>query len=77
MFSAAILGLVLGNFILGTISTKMDTVIRTKNFFVAYKPVQYQAVSKILDVDYAVLETADGKRLADQARSSYERDWFG
>ena len=77
MFSAAIVGLVLGNFILGMISTKMDTVIRRKNFFVAYQPVQHQAVSKILDVDYAVLETAEGKRLADSARSSYERDWFG
>lgn len=76
-FSAAIIGLVLGNFILGIISTKMDTVIRRKNFFVAYQPVQYQAVSKILDVDYAVLETAEGKKLADGARSSYERDWFG
>lgn len=77
MFSAAIIGLVLGNFILGMISTKMDTLIRRKNYFVAYKPVQHQAVSKILDVDYAVLETAEGKKLADQARSSYERDWFG
>lgn len=76
-FSAAIIGLVLGNFILGIISTKMDTVIRRKNFFVAYQPVQYQAISKILDVDYAVLETAEGKKLADGARSSYERDWFG
>lgn len=76
-FSVAIIGLVLGNFILGIISTKMDTVIRRKNFFVAYQPVQYQAVSKILDVDYAVLETAEGKKLADGARSSYERDWFG
>lgn len=76
-FFVAIIGLVLGNFILGMISTKMDTVIRRKNFFVAYQPVQYQAVSKILDVDYAVLETAEGKKLADGARSSYERDWFG
>lgn len=76
-FSAAILGMVLGNFILGLISTKMDTVIKTKNYYVAYKPVQNRAVSKILDVDYAVLETAEGKRLANQARSSYERDWFG
>lgn len=77
MFSTAIIGLVLGNFILGMISTKMDTVIRKKNFFVAYQPVQHHAVSKILDVDYAVLETAEGKKLADGARSSYERDWFG
>lgn len=76
-FSAAILGMVLVNFILGLISTKMDTVIKTKNYYVAYKPVQNQVVSKILDVDYAVLETAEGKRLANQARSSYERDWFG
>ncbi len=77
VFSAAIGGLVFGNFILGLISIRMDTVIRTKNYFVAYRPVQRQAVSKILDVDYAVLETAEGKRLAGQARSSYELDWFG
>ncbi len=76
-FSSAIVGLAIGNFILGMISTKIDTVIRSKNFFVAYQPVQHRAVSKILDVDYAVLETAEGKRLANGAMSSYERDWFG
>lgn len=76
-FSAVMIGMVLGNLLLGILSMKMDTVIRTKNFYVAYQPVQYQVISKLLDVDYQVLETAEGKRLADQAKSSYERDWFG
>lgn len=76
-FCSVIIGLVIGNLLLGMLSTKMDTVIRTKNFYVAYQPVQYKAVSKLLDVDYSILETAEGKRLADQAKSSYERDWFG
>ena len=77
VFSVVLLGLVLGSFLLGVTSTKMDMVIRKKNYFVAYGPVQKKAVSKVLDVDYAFLETAEGKKLADQARSSYELDWYG
>ena len=61
VFSVVLLGLVLGSFLLGVTSTKMDMVIRKKNYFVAYGPVQKKAVSKVLDVDYAFLETAEGK----------------
>lgn len=62
VFSVVLLGLVLGSFLLGVTSTKMDMVIRKKNYFVAYGPVQKKAVSKVLDVDYAFLETAEGKK---------------
>lgn len=68
---------VLGNLVMGLISTKMEFVIKEKNFFVAYRPVQQKAIAKILDVDYAILESSEGKRLADNAKYSYELDWQG
>lgn len=77
LFFLIMLGFVACNMVMGLISTKMEFVIKKKNFFVAYKPVQQKTIQKILDVDYSILESADGKKLADGAKYSYEVEWNG
>lgn len=77
VFFLIMLGFVACNMIMGLISTKMEFVIKKKNFFVAYKPVQQNTIRKILDVDYSILESAEGKKLADGAKYSYEVEWNG
>lgn len=76
-FFLLMFGLVVCNLVMGLIFIKMEFVIKKKNFFVACKPVQRKAIRKILDVDYAILESAQGKKLADGAKYSYEVDWNG
>lgn len=76
-FSMAMFLLVAGNFCMGFVSMLMDSLIQKKNFYVSYDAVQHHVVDQILTMDYSVLESAHGKRLADAAKYSYELDWQG
>lgn len=76
-FSMVMFLLVAGNFAMGLVSMLMDSLIRKKNFYVSYDAVQHQVVDQILTMDYSVLESAGGRRLADAAKYSYELDWHG
>lgn len=68
---------VLGNMIMGIISTKYDFIIKKKNYKVLFQSVQKKVISKIMTVDYQILESAEGKRLADGAKYSYSVEWNG
>lgn len=67
---------VLGNMIMGIISTKYDFIIKKKNYKVLFQSVQKKVISKIMTVDYQILESAEGKRLADGAKYSYSVEWL-
>lgn len=69
--------LVLGNMIIGIISAKYDFLIKKKNYKVQFQSVQKKVISKIMTVDYQILESAEGKRLADGAKYSYCVEWNG
>lgn len=76
-FFCIMLGFVFCNMIMGIISTKFDFIIKKKNYCVSYQSVQKNVISKIMDVDYQILESADGKKMADGAKYSYSVEWQG
>ena len=76
-FFGIMLVLVLGNMIIGIISAKYDFLIKKKNYKVQFQSVQKKVISKIMTVDYQILESAEGKRLADGAKYSYCVEWNG
>lgn len=76
-FFSIMLVFVLGNMIMGIISTKYDFLIKRKNYKVQFQSVQKKVISKIMTVDYQILESAEGKRLADGAKYSYSVEWNG
>ena len=76
-FFGIMLVFVLGNMIMGIISTKYDFIIKKKNYKVLFQSVQKKVISKIMTVDYQILESAEGKRLADGAKYSYSVEWNG
>jgi ABC-type multidrug transport system fused ATPase/permease subunit len=77
MFFCIMLVLVLCNLVMGIISTKLDFIIKNKNYCVSYQSVQKNVISKIMDVDYEILESAEGKKWADGAKYSYSSEWNG
>lgn len=77
MFFCVMLGFVLCNMIMGIISVKFDFIIKKKNYCVSYQSVQKNVISKIMDVDYQILESAEGKKSADGAKYSYSVEWNG
>lgn len=76
-FFGIMLVFVLGNMIIGIISAKYDFLIKKKNYKVQFQSVQKKVISKIMTVDYQILESAEGKRLADGAKYSYCVEWNG
>lgn len=76
-FSMVMFLLVAGNFAMGLLSMLMDSLLQKKNFYVSYDAVQHQVVDQILTMNYSILESARGRRLADAAKYSYELDWQG
>ncbi|MCD7826110.1 MAG: ABC transporter ATP-binding protein/permease [Clostridiaceae bacterium] len=76
-FALVMAGLVLGSLCIGLLSVYMDNLIQTKNYYVSYDSVQHEVIGQILHMDYAILESAKGKMLADSAKYSYELDWQG
>ncbi len=76
-FFGVMLAFVLGNMIMGIVSTKYDFLIKKKNYKVQFQSVQKKVISKIMTVDYQILESAEGKRAADGAKYSYSEEWNG
>lgn len=76
-FFGIMLVFVLGNMIIGIISAKYDFLIKKKNYKVQFQSVQKKVISKIMTVDYQILESVEGKRLADGAKYSYCVEWNG
>ena len=77
LFLGVMLAFVLGNMIMGIVSTKYDFLIKKKNYKVQFQSVQKKVISKIMTVDYQILESAEGKRAADGAKYSYSEEWNG